>query len=76
MVTFVNKHPDSVKDGGINNDTSRNTSTKFIGKKVLWWQIINHMEPIGQNKVSSNDQNYNGSENNIAVVEMNGGHSI
>ena len=61
VVTFIDKHLASIKDGGLktvkcsytNNNTSfwqGNISTKFIGKRVSWWQILDHMEPIGQKR--------------------------
>ena len=57
-VAFIDKHLALGKDGGlkttkcsyINNNTSfwqGNISTKFIGKRVSWWQILDHMESLG-----------------------------
>jgi hypothetical protein len=46
---------------------------KIIGKRVLWWQILDQME---SKKVNSNGQNNNGGRNNITVVGMNHDHSI
>jgi hypothetical protein len=83
-VAFIDKHLASVEDGGlktvkcsyIHNNTSfwqGNISTKFIGKRVSWWQILDQTE---SKKVNSNGQNNNGGRNNITVVGMNHDHSI
>ena len=41
-----------------NNDTSFWIHTKFIGKRVLWWQMLDCTESIGQRSFLSAGPNF------------------